>query len=164
MDGAAQQSKLATLNMDMSFNMANWQTVAELQDISADLPHFTQALTELSTRLGLDITGTEADHISLRCHQNTTAERWRRGFEQCGELLSENIINGRPICLLNCMSRFVCNIGNFPSSNCRTGRKRYPHEGWEHIEIVLPGEAQTLNARALALLSDHGLSQPRVYL
>ncbi|HCJ7769387.1 TPA: VOC family protein, partial [Citrobacter freundii] len=44
--------------------MANWQTVAELQDISADLPHFTQALTELSTRLGLDITGLEADHIS----------------------------------------------------------------------------------------------------
>lgn len=39
------------------------------------------------------------------------------------------------------------------------GEKRYPHEGWEHIEIVLPGEAQTLNARALALLSDHGLSQ-----
>ncbi|VDZ78382.1 Protein yecM [Salmonella bongori] len=48
---------------------------------------------------GLEIRGLEADHISLRCHQNTTAERWRRGFEQCGELLSENIINGRPICL-----------------------------------------------------------------
>lgn len=49
--------------------MANWQTVAELQDISADLPHFTQALTELSTRLGLDISGLEADHISLRCRK-----------------------------------------------------------------------------------------------
>lgn len=35
--------------------------------------------------------------------------------------------------------------------------KRYPHEGWEHIEIVLPGDPETLNARALALLSDEGL-------
>ena len=38
--------------------------------------------------------------------------------------------------------------------------KRYPHEGWEHIEIVLPGDPETLNARALALLSDEGLSLP----
>lgn len=44
------------------------------------------------------------------------------------------------------------------------GEKRYPHEGWEHIEIVLPGEAQTLNARALALLSDHGLSQHGIFV
>ncbi|VDZ99707.1 Protein yecM [Salmonella enterica subsp. enterica] len=41
-------------------------------------------------------------------------------------------------------------------------KKRYPHEGWEHIEIVLPGEPETLNARALALLSDEGLSQPGI--
>ncbi|MGO3449012.1 MAG: VOC family protein, partial [Kluyvera intermedia] len=79
--------------------MANWQTIDELQDISADLPRFTDALTALAERLGLDIAPLDADHISLRCHQNTTAERWRRGFEQCGTLLSENIINGRPICL-----------------------------------------------------------------
>lgn len=42
------------------------------------------------------------------------------------------------------------------------GEKRYPHEGWEHIEIVLPGEPETLNARALVLLSDKGLSQPGI--
>lgn len=35
--------------------MADWQTIDELHDISADLPRFTQALTELATRLGLDI-------------------------------------------------------------------------------------------------------------
>lgn len=42
------------------------------------------------------------------------------------------------------------------------GEKRYPHEGWEHIEIVLPGDPETLNARALALLSDEGLSLPGI--
>lgn len=42
------------------------------------------------------------------------------------------------------------------------GKKCYPHEGWEHIEIVLPGDPDTLVQRALALLSDDGLSQPDI--
>ena len=140
--------------------MANWQTIDELHDISADLPRFTQAFTELSTRLGLDVAPLEADHISLRCHQDATAERWRRGFEQCGKLLSENTINGRPICLFKlhepvCVAHWLFYIVELPWP----GEKRYPHEGWEHIEIVLPGSPETLNARALALLSDDGLSR-----
>ncbi|HBA5653824.1 TPA: metalloprotein, partial [Escherichia coli] len=57
--------------------MANWQSIDELQDIASDLPRFTHALDELSRRLGLNITPLTADHISLRCHQNVTAERWR---------------------------------------------------------------------------------------
>lgn len=125
--------------------MANWQHIDELHDISADLPRFTLAFRELSTRLGLQISALEADHISLRCHQNTTAERWRRGFEQCGELLSENIINGRPICLFKlhepvCVEHWRFSVIELPWP----GEKRYPHEGWEHIEIVLPGEPETL--------------------
>ncbi|SUG77587.1 Protein yecM [Salmonella enterica subsp. enterica] len=84
-------------------------------------------------------------------------------FEQCGELLSENIINGRPICLFKlhepvCVEHWRFSVIELPWP----GEKRYPHEGWEHIEIVLPGEPETLNARALALLSDEGLSQPGI--
>ena len=143
--------------------MANWQSIDELQDIASDLPRFTHALDELSRRLGLDITPLTADHISLRCHQNATAERWRRGFEQCGELLSENMINGRPICLFKLhepvqVAHWQFSIVELPWP----GEKRYPHEGWEHIEIVLPGDPETLNARALALLSDEGLSLPGI--
>ncbi len=124
--------------------MANWQSIDELHDISADLPRFTQAFTDLATRLGLDIAPLEADHISLRCHQNATAERWRRGFERCGELLSENIINGRPICLfklhepvnvahwqftvveLPCRARNAIRTkaGSISKLSCRVSRKR----------------------------------------
>jgi len=71
--------------------MNNWQEIEELQDIVADLPRFRDDLQALTTRLGLAIAPLHADHISLRCHQNATADRWRRGFEQCGELLSENM-------------------------------------------------------------------------
>lgn len=143
----------------------NWQTIEALQDIHADLPRFEQALHELTARLGLETGTLNADHISLRCHQNTTAERWRSGFEQCGELLSENIINGRPICLFKlhepvCVAHWQFTVVELPWP----GEKRYPIEGWEHIEIVLPGEPETLNARALALLSDEGLSQPGIFV
>jgi predicted metalloenzyme YecM len=145
--------------------MANWQQIDELNDISADLPRFTDALSGLARRLGLDIAPLDADHISLRCHQNATAERWRRGFEQCGTLLSENTINGRPICLFKldepvAVAHWRFSVVELPWP----GEKRYPHEGWEHVEIVLPGEADALNARALALLSDEGLSQPGIFV
>ncbi len=140
--------------------MQHWQSIEELQDIAADLPRFTDALTGLATRLGLDITPLTADHISLRCHQNATAERWRKGLLQCGTLLSENIINGRPICLFKLVEPI--HVAHWQFSVVELpwpGEKRYPHEGWEHIEIVLPGDPATLNARAVALLSDDGLCQ-----
>ncbi|EOV8480048.1 VOC family protein [Klebsiella aerogenes] len=145
--------------------MANWQQIDELKDISADLPRFSDALQALAERLGLELAPLDADHISLRCHQNTTAERWRQGLERCGALLSENIINGRPICLFKlaepiCVAHWRFTVVELPWP----GEKRYTHEGWEHIEIVLPGEPETLNARALALLSDDGLSQPGIFV
>lgn len=139
----------------------NWQDTEELQDIVADLPRFSQALQALAERIGLDIAPLNADHISLRCHQNTTAERWQRGFERCGVLFSESVINGRPIRLFRlhepvCVAHWRFTLIELPWP----GEKRYAHEGWEHVEIVLPGTPETLNARALALLSDEGLSKP----
>lgn len=55
------------------------QTVAELDDLTLDLPRFEQALYQFAAKLRLDLAAFTADHISLRCHQNATAERWRQG-------------------------------------------------------------------------------------
>lgn len=77
------------------------QAIAELDDLRLDLPRFEQALQQFAARLQLDLSSFTADHISLRCHQNATAERWRQGLMQCGTLLSESMINGRPICLFD---------------------------------------------------------------
>ncbi len=141
----------------------NWQQQPQLQDIAQDLARFETDLNHLAGRLGLGLDGLSADHISLRCHQNTTAERWREGLSQCASLLGENLINGRPICLFRLdepleIGPWALRVVELPWP----GEKRYPHEGWEHVEIVLPGEATGLNARALALLSDKGLSQPGI--
>lgn len=139
----------------------NWQDIEELQDIVDDLPRFEQALMQLAEHLELDLVALSADHIALRCHQNTTAERWQRGFERCGQRFNDTIINGRPIRLFRLqepvrVAHWCFTLIELPWP----GEKRYSHEGWEHVEIVLPGTPETLNARALALLSDKGLNNP----
>ncbi|MGK9608189.1 VOC family protein, partial [Salmonella enterica subsp. enterica] len=68
--------------------------VADLDDLVADMPRFVAALSAFAEKLQLDLSAYHADHISLRCHQNTTADRWRKGFEQCASLLNETEING----------------------------------------------------------------------
>ncbi|BEM04645.1 MULTISPECIES: VOC family protein [Serratia] len=141
------------------------QAIAELDDLRLDLPRFEQALQQFAARLQLDLSSFAADHISLRCHQNATAERWRQGLMQCGTLLSESMINGRPICLFDLQQplavgpwRIDCVELPYP------GEKRYPHEGWEHVELVLSGDPQTLHARALSHLADEALLAPGIKL
>lgn len=140
--------------------MLLWKNVEELTDLKNDFLRFKLALSELAETLGLDLTRLEADHLAVRCHQNSTAERWKKGLLQVGELFSEKRINGRPICLFTLNQPLV--IGPWQISVIELpwpGEKRYRHQGWEHVEIVLPGDAESLTSRALALISDEGLSR-----
>ena len=119
--------------------MANWQQIEQLADITADLPRFSDALQRFAARLGLEIGGLDADHISLRCHQNATAERWRSGLAQCGTLLSENIINGRPICLFKlaepvCVAHWRFHIVELPWP----GEKRIPMKAGSISKLSCP--------------------------
>ena len=84
---------------------------------------------------------------------------------QCGTLLSESMINGRPICLFDLSQPLA--VGPWQIDCVELpypGEKRYPHEGWEHVELVLSGDPQTLHARALSLLADEALLTPGIKL
>ncbi|SFM93157.1 hypothetical protein SAMN05216516_101394 [Izhakiella capsodis] len=143
--------------------MKKWQDVEQLQDLIDDLVHFNQALALLADRLSLDLAVLEADHIALRCQQVSTAERWRSGFLQCGTLLSEKIINARPIALFELpLPLDVQGKDIYVIELPWPGEKRYRHDGWEHVEFVLRGEAESLGQRAMALFSDTGLIQPGI--
>ncbi|AOR58933.1 VOC family protein [Pectobacterium parmentieri] len=134
-------------------------------DLITDLARFEQELQELASVLQLDLSAFYADHISLRCHQNTTAESWKAALLEVGSLLSENLINGRPISLFILDKAIV--IGPWQITCIELpwpGGKYYPHEGWEHVELVLPGDAETLHQRALACLSDDALRTPGIKL
>lgn len=136
-----------------------WKQVPELIELSADLPRFEQQLTRLADFLGLDLAACHCDHIALRCHQTATAQRWYDGWRQCGHLLKESVINGRTIALFHLptaieLGRLRIDCVELPWP----GGRRYPHEGWEHIEIVLPGPPETLAQRVLPLLRDEALA------
>ncbi|AEF46004.1 protein of unknown function DUF991 [Serratia sp. AS12] len=145
--------------------MTIFPAIAELNDLALDLPRFEQALSQFAEKLHLDLSQFSADHISVRCHQNTTAERWRQGLQQCGSLLSEATINGRPIYLFDLhqplqVGPWLIDCVELPYP----GDKRYPHEGWEHVELVLSGEPASLYARALSHLPDEALLAPGIKL
>ncbi|MGK4331168.1 VOC family protein [Lonsdalea quercina] len=131
-----------------------------------DLSRFESEIFKLAEQLSLDIGQFKADHISLRCHQNATAERWREALLDNGAtLLSENIINDRPICLFLLPQSMT--VGPWQIACIELpwpGNKRYPHEGWEHVEVVLPGDPATLHQRALACLPDAALLTPGIRL
>lgn len=143
--------------------MNNWSQHGDLLDIAADLPRFGDDIAAFAQRLGLKTADLRVDHISLRCNETATAERWHRGFLACATLLSENRINGRAICLYKLpqplkLLGWDIDIIELPWP----GARRFAREGWEHIEAVLPGKPQELNARALALFSDEGLAAPDI--
>ncbi|CAM4220120.1 VOC family protein [Serratia silvae] len=145
--------------------MTTLSSIVELNDLTLDLPRFELALEQFAQQLHLELAKFSADHISLRCHQNSTADRWRQGLLQCGTLLSETMINGRPICLFDLYEplkvgpwQIDCLELPYP------GEKRYPHEGWEHVELVLSGAPATLYARALEHLADEALLLPGIKL
>jgi len=145
--------------------MSTMNTIPELADLVADLPRFSDVLTRFAQKLHLDLAKYPADHISVRCHQNTTADRWRAGFSECGTLLNETLINGRPICLFDLadpieLGPWKIDLIELPYP----GDKRYPHEGWEHVELVLSGGAEDFYARALEQLADEALVTPGIKL
>lgn len=145
--------------------MTPLQAIADLNDLALDLLRFEQALDQFAAKLQLDLSQFSADHISVRCHQDATAERWWQGLMQCASLLSESMINGRLICLFDLQQPL--NVGPWLIDCVELpypGGKRYLHEGWEHLELVLRGDPDTLHARALSYLADEVLLAPGITL
>ncbi|WP_413738645.1 VOC family protein [Sodalis sp. RH21] len=141
----------------------NWNAISQLADLVEDLTRFEQRLSALADRLGLPLHIYNIDHIALRCRQDATAQRWFDGWQQCGRCLKNSEFNGRNIALFELHQplalgpvRIDCVELPWP------GQRRYPHEGWEHIEIVLPVPAEDLPRAALALLADAALAAPDI--
>ncbi|MEX0425704.1 VOC family protein [Providencia rettgeri] len=135
--------------------MPQFSKISQLQDLWDDLPIFIGKLQQMAQEINVLLSSFTIDHISVRCHHLATAERWHQGLMQCAQLLSDNIINGRPICLyelsepLNIAGQDVFIIElPFPKD------KIYSKESWEHIEMVIDVEPNQLETAALQLLPE----------
>jgi hypothetical protein len=119
---------------------------------------FSQRISAFIHRLGLDNLALNCDHAALRVNDNQTAQLLVDEFSQHGKIISNNIINGRPILIIKLAEPLVigamkiqCVELPFPSD------KSYPVEGWEHIELVFPSQAQTCDELVAELIEKEPL-------
>ncbi|MGR3808357.1 VOC family protein [Pasteurella testudinis] len=100
---------------------------------------FEQSIVQLAGAIGLDLAVSEIDHLALRVNTFEQGEKWLAALLKCGRLLSENTVNGRPIYLVTLSQPLffagqAVSIIELPLPK----NKRYPQQGWEHIEVVMP--------------------------
>ncbi|WP_144198509.1 VOC family protein [Shewanella sp. KCT] len=116
-------------------------------------PTFSQAILDFMKELGLDRLGLECDHAALRVNTSQGADSLREAFCRQGEIISDNMINGRPILIIALDTPMM--LGELTIECIELpypGDKRYPVEGWEHIELVLPSGATTTETLSEQLL------------
>ncbi|WP_032091980.1 VOC family protein [Necropsobacter rosorum] len=105
----------------------------------SDFIEFERKIIALAAAMALPLQAYPIDHLAVRVNQRKDAEQWLTVLLKCGTILSDNIINGRPIYLikLNKPLRFCdqdVDIIELPFPK----NKLYPQHAWEHIEVVIP--------------------------
>ncbi|MBT1445765.1 VOC family protein [Shewanella sp. JM162201] len=123
-------------------------------ELIQSLGAFEGRILALVERLGLKPLGLECDHISLRVNSNEAADRLADGFKRIGDVISNNMINGRPILIIKLheplkLGSMAVRCVELPYP----GSKLYPAEGWEHIELVLPCNAHSCDELASELVN-----------
>lgn len=128
------------------------------QQLTATWPTFSQNILQFMRELSLDKLMLACDHAALRVNSTHAAQQLQHEFAKHGTIISNNMINGRPILIieLTCpmqLGHMVIDCVELPFP----GDKIYSEEGWEHIELVLNSTAQTcetLRQELLTLLPD----------
>lgn len=110
-----------------------------LTALQSELSDFEEKIQALALAMKINLNHYEIDHLALRVNTEQNAKNWLTRLLKCGKILSDNIVNGRPIYLIQLekplafCGQFVDVIElPFPKN------KQYPQETWEHIEIVMP--------------------------
>jgi len=122
----------------------------QYQDLTPQWPAFTQAILAFSEQLGLlgkhDESGEAiwCDHVALRVNDIDSAQSLLTEFKQRGEVISDSIINGRPIYIIVLAEPLRLGNWQIDCVELPFPAKYYPQQGWEHIELVLPGNAATM--------------------
>ncbi|WP_394147894.1 VOC family protein [Shewanella atlantica] len=117
------------------------------RDLNDTWSNFSNNIEGFISELGLSSLKLACDHVALRVNSLESAKALSQEFECVGNIISNNIINGRPILIFELNTPLI--LDNM-SIDCvelpYPGDKTYPAEGWEHIELVLPCQAKTCEA------------------
>ena len=132
----------------------------------ADFQNFEQKIQALAAEIHLDLSQYEIDHLSLRVNYEQTANAWLTRLLAYGSVLSDNLINGRVIYLIQlheplCLAQQWIDVVELPFPK----DKHYPKETWEHIEVVVPFLPNETAAEWLARIKNTYLgNQPERFI
>nr|WP_192825506.1 VOC family protein [Shewanella sp. HN-41] len=140
-------------------------------DLLHSWPQFEAKILSLLAKLDLADKKLECDHVALRVNSVASADALRQAFCQLGHIISDNQINGRCILIIELNTPLTLGEFSIPCVELPyPSDKLYPQEGWEHIELVIPSQAQDceilsqdlrlLCPRLTPLLSGEPLSDP----
>ncbi|MFZ7305184.1 VOC family protein [Avibacterium avium] len=100
---------------------------------------FEQHILQLAEKMVLPLQDYVIDHLAVRVNSEQSAQRWLSELLKCGKILSDNLVNGRKIYLIQLDTPLTfanqqVQIVELPFPK----NKQYPQEGWEHIEVIIP--------------------------
>ncbi|WP_299495077.1 VOC family protein [uncultured Shewanella sp.] len=106
-------------------------------------PTFCANIDAFMEELGLTSHSLICDHVAIRVNQLSLANQLKTHVHEYGKIISENMINGRPILIIKLnqslqLNHLIIDYLELPFPS----HKRYPIEGWEHIELVFPSHAK----------------------
>ncbi|MDX2319695.1 MAG: VOC family protein [Moritella sp.] len=135
----------------------------QYQDLSQQWSAFSKAILAFSQQLGLatqsDVNKHTiwCDHVALRVNDIAIAESLLAEFKLRGEVISDSIINGRPIYIIVLAEPLTLGHWQIECIELPFPAKHYPQQGWEHIELVLPGNATNMDEleQALRVINPH---------
>lgn len=118
------------------------------QQMMEQLPTFWRNIEVLASNLKLDLKGLQADHIAMRINSKDVAEHAHKLWLDKGRQISNAHINGRPIIVIEFDQPLSTPYGSieclelpYPARD-----KFYSSQGWEHVEFVVPSEAESAEA------------------
>ncbi|MCS6123198.1 VOC family protein [Shewanella baltica] len=130
-------------------------TSISYEQLTQSWPAFEAQILALLETLGLADKALVCDHVALRVNSIASADALRDAFSHVGKIISDNIINGRTILIIELDTPLT--LGQFSIACVELpypSDKVYPQEGWEHIELVIDSKAKdcdTLSRDLLAL-------------
>ncbi|MCS6153388.1 VOC family protein [Shewanella baltica] len=130
-------------------------TSISYEQLTQSWPAFEAQILALLETLGLADKALVCDHVALRVNSIASADALRDAFSCVGKIISDNIINGRTILIIELDTPLT--LGQFSIACVELpypSDKVYPQEGWEHIELVIDSKAKdcdTLSRDLLAL-------------
>ncbi|MCI2963068.1 MULTISPECIES: VOC family protein [Shewanella] len=130
-------------------------TIISYEQLTQSWPAFEAQILALLETLDLADKALVCDHVALRVNSIASADALRDAFSCVGKIISDNIINGRTILIIELDTPLT--LGQFSIACVELpypSDKVYPQEGWEHIELVIDSKAtecDTLSQDLLAL-------------